>query len=132
MAMITDELCAAQDQMLLLGQKTAIEKVASFILQRAHCDGTGNRGNVQIPMIGPDIADYLGLTAETVSRAFSELLHDRMIERPSNSCVRILDRNQLENCAVGSPQNTRECGNPASKVIQLQRRPGARRPQAGV
>ena len=122
MVTISDELRAAQDRMLLLGKKTAIEKVASFILQLANCGGTGNRGRVQMPMIGPDIADYLGLTPETVSRAFSELQHERKIERPSISRLRILDRYQLENCAAGSAQNLRRCGFSAGKVIQLRQK----------
>ena len=76
-----------------------------------------------MPMIGPDIADYLGLTPETVSRAFSELQHERKIERPSISRLRILDRYQLENCAAGSAQNLRKCGCSAGKIIELQRWP---------
>jgi len=100
-ALTANELCAAQDQMLLLGRKAAIEKVASFLLQRANEYGTDCRRSVQIPMTRSDIADYLGLTIETVSRMFTRLRHEGAIDLPSSSCVEILDRDQLEKLAAG-------------------------------
>ena len=103
----TNELCAAQDQMLLLGRKTAVEKVASFLLQRANEHGTDCRRSVQIPMTRSDIADYLGLTIETVSRTFTRLRHEGMIDLPSSSCVKILDRDQLEKLAAGDGPEAR-------------------------
>ena len=77
----TDELTAAQDQMLLLGRKTAAEKLASFLLSLAHRmaprgsknDDADIAGPVPVPMTRSDIADYLGLTVETVSRTLSRL-----------------------------------------------------------
>lgn len=89
----THELAAAQNQMLLLGRKTALERVASFLLNlpedpvRPATDGL-----VRLPMTRAEIADYLGLTIETVSRVFSRLkttgvirlvsLHELRIENP--------------------------------------------------
>lgn len=89
----THELAAAQNQMLLLGRKTALERVASFLLNlpddpvRPMTDGL-----VRLPMTRAEIADYLGLTIETVSRVFSRLkttgvirlvsLHELRIEQP--------------------------------------------------
>ena len=96
-----NELCAAQDQMLLLGRKAAIEKLASFLLQLANEYRTDRRRHVQIPMTRSDIADYLGLTIETVSRMFTRLRHEGTIDLPSSSCVEILDRGQLEKFAAG-------------------------------
>ena len=97
--MTANELCAAQDQVLLLGRKAAIEKLASFLLQLANAYRTDR--NVQIPMTRSDIADYLGLTIETVSRMFTRLRHEAVIDLLSSSCVEILDRDQLEKFAAG-------------------------------
>jgi CRP/FNR family transcriptional regulator len=77
----TDELTAAQDQMLLLGRKTAAEKLASFLLslvRRMAPRGSSKEAAdlavaVPVPMTRNDIADYLGLTVETVSRTLSRL-----------------------------------------------------------
>lgn len=64
----------AQDHMILLGRRTALERVAAFIL---HMDQRlGGTGHVELAMPRRDIADYLGLTLETVSRALSQLQHD--------------------------------------------------------
>ena len=78
----TDELTAAQDQMLLLGRKTAAEKLASFLLgmaKRAGVDGAA-ADHVRLPMTRADIADYLGLTIETVSRTLSRFKRSGLIE----------------------------------------------------
>lgn len=66
----------AEDHMLLLGRKTSLERVAAFLLemdQRLTAAGV-----LALPMCRRDIADYLGLTLETVSRALS-WLHDKGI-----------------------------------------------------
>lgn len=81
-----DELAMAQDQMLLLGRKTARERVASFLLnlsQREELRG-GRNGVVYLLMIQEDIADYLGLTFETVSRTISQLKRDGLIRQSSS------------------------------------------------
>ena len=98
------ELCAAQDQMLLLGRKAAIEKLASFLLQLAGEDGSGDERAVQIPMTRSDIADHLGLTIETVSRTFTKLKQDGMIALSPPSCVTFLNRGGLETLAAGEGQ----------------------------
>jgi CRP/FNR family transcriptional regulator, anaerobic regulatory protein len=75
------ELSLAQDQMLLLGRKTAEEKVAAFLLNlqaRYGCIGA-NSVTVPLPMSRQDIADYLGLTIETVSRMLTKLAKEKVL-----------------------------------------------------
>jgi len=53
-------------------------------------------------MTRTDIADYLGLTTETVSRTLARLVKDGLIEIPSISCILLSDRESLEEIAEGS------------------------------
>jgi CRP/FNR family nitrogen fixation transcriptional regulator len=71
LAMTTNSLAHVENHMLLLGRKTSLERVAAFLLEM-HLRATAV-GVVSLPMTRRDIADYLGLTLETVSRAMSEL-----------------------------------------------------------
>jgi CRP/FNR family transcriptional regulator len=76
------ELNQAQDQMLLLGRRTAEEKVASFLVswrdRRVHFDA--DAATIPLPMSRQDIADFLGLTIETVSRTFTKLEREGIID----------------------------------------------------
>lgn len=69
--MTTSNLQHAEDHMLLLGRKTSLERVAAFLLEMDRRLTAG--GVIALPMCRRDIADYLGLTLETVSRALSHL-----------------------------------------------------------
>ncbi|MDA0787105.1 MAG: cyclic nucleotide-binding domain-containing protein [Proteobacteria bacterium] len=83
LSMSRDELAAAQEQMLLLGRKTAREKIVSFLLYRhKHLGRTEGDASIDLPMSRVDIADYLGLTIETVSRTFTALREEGLIELP--------------------------------------------------
>lgn len=66
-----ESLRCAESRMLLLGRKTALERVASFLVELD--DRAGKNGLLDLVMTRRDIADYLGLTLETVSRAFSQM-----------------------------------------------------------
>ena len=69
--MTTDNLQHAENHMLLLGRKTSLERVAAFLLEMDR--RLPAAGVMALPMSRRDIADYLGLTLETVSRALSSL-----------------------------------------------------------
>jgi CRP/FNR family transcriptional regulator len=99
-----NELVAAQDQMLLLGCKTAKERMASFLLGLPSRSGPGGASSteVDLAMSRTDIADYLGLTVESVSRALTRLKEEGLIEVPKIHYVVIGDRGALEEIAEGS------------------------------
>lgn len=98
------ELAAAQRQMVLLGRKTAAERVASFFLLLAGKvqKATGSPPRfIDLPMSRSDIADYLGLTKETVSRVLAALKRDRLVRLAALDRVEILDREGLKDIADG-------------------------------
>lgn len=94
--MAAHELASAHRQMLLLGRKTANERLATFLITHA---GRGANGLVRLPMNRSDIADYLGLTKETVSRVLSAFRRDRLIRLRAIDEVEILEREGLEDVA---------------------------------
>ncbi|MCE2565351.1 Crp/Fnr family transcriptional regulator [Komagataeibacter sp. FNDCF1] len=102
----SNELVAAQNQMLLLGRKTARERVASFLLDQMHASlpagQDGNGGRLHLPMTRGDIADYLGLTIETVSRTLSWMRAQGMIEVGKGYAITILSVAKLEVLAAGN------------------------------
>ena len=69
-SMLTSNLEHAEDHMLLPGRKTSVERVAAFL---SEMDRRTGANTMSLPMSRRDIADYLGLTLETVSRALSRL-----------------------------------------------------------
>jgi CRP/FNR family transcriptional regulator len=107
LAVTSHELRAAQDQMLLLGRKTAAERVASFLLLLADRQGGDNTDEVDVPMNRNDIADHLGLTVETVSRTFTRLKQDGLIALPTPTQIRIRKRDRLEVLAAGEGDGRR-------------------------
>jgi CRP/FNR family transcriptional regulator len=100
LAAASDELRQAQDQMLLLGRKTAAEKMASFLVTLVALQGD-DADELELPMSRNDIADYLGLTMETVSRTLAKLKRDRLIALSTHTRVELLDRDRLEELAAG-------------------------------
>ena len=98
-----NELVAAQEQMLLLGRKTARERVASFMLlqSRQGMPCGHSRRQFSLPMTRNDIADYLGLTIETVSRTLTRLRSDGLIDFASQTEVMISNQRGLEELAGG-------------------------------
>ena len=81
----SEQLTSAREHALVLGRKGACERVAAFLLQLA--DRFVAKREMDLPMSRADIADYLGLTIETVSRAFSEFERNAAIALPSSRHV---------------------------------------------
>ncbi|NQV98095.1 MAG: helix-turn-helix domain-containing protein [Rhodospirillales bacterium] len=97
------ELAEAQDQILMLGRKTAMERISSFILmlsERAKRRGDPDNP-VGLPMSRNDIGDYLGLTTETVSRTITRLRKSGTISLDTDHKVIINDREALVEIAEG-------------------------------
>jgi CRP/FNR family nitrogen fixation transcriptional regulator len=84
----------AQEHNLVLGRKGAGERVAAFLLGLA--DRFTASEALDLPMSRLDIADYLALTIETVSRAFTQMERDHAIALPSSRRVVVRDRCALE------------------------------------
>lgn len=78
-ARMCEEMAAAQDQMVLLGRKTAEERVCSFLLRMQRRLARAG-AMIELPMTRVDMADYLGLTMETVSRIMTRLAARGVIE----------------------------------------------------
>lgn len=99
----SNELVAAQEQMLLLGRKTARERLASFLMMQSRQGSPcgAPRARFSLPMTRGDIADYLGLTIETVSRTLTKLRSEGMIDIPSSTEMVIRHRMALETLAGG-------------------------------
>jgi CRP/FNR family nitrogen fixation transcriptional regulator len=94
--MTTSNLQHAENHMLLLGRKTALERVAAFVLEMD--ERLTAAGVMSLPMSRRDIADYLGLTFETVSRAVSQLRRAGVLDFANNNRHReitLLDRQRL-------------------------------------
>lgn len=94
--MTLDELDAAREWMLLLGRKTAREKIASLLAIIARRDASlksprssANAISFDLPLTREEMADYLGLTLETVSRQISALKKDGVIELEGKRHVRV-------------------------------------------
>ena len=78
-ALTAGQLRAGRERMLLLGRKTAAERIASFLLEMASRMAARNGAPIELPMSRADIADYLGLTIETVCRGLTQLRRQEII-----------------------------------------------------
>ena len=96
------ELDRTREWMLLLGRKSAAEKVASFLIEmsrrlgRQSCEaGSGPASKFELPLSRQQTADILGLTIETVSRQLGRMRDAGIIALPDRRTVEILDREAL-------------------------------------
>ena len=92
--MTAGELQRAQDHIMLL-IKTAQERVAGFLLEMSTRSSTASSNEVDLPMSRQDIADYLGLTIETVSRTLTQLENAAAISVPTSRRIVLRNRSAL-------------------------------------
>jgi CRP/FNR family nitrogen fixation transcriptional regulator len=85
-----------QAQLMTLGRITALEKVGSFILEMATRLSQGHPDTVALPVTRYDIADYLAVSVETVSRSLTDLKQRGVIRVSGTRTVKIMDRGALE------------------------------------
>ncbi len=95
------EICAMQDHFMMLSSKSANEKVAAFLLTMVDRIGERTEKGVvfDLPMMRVDIADFLGLTTETVCRAFTRFRRDKLISLDTPQRVLVLDPQGLRDRA---------------------------------
>ena len=111
--MTLDELDAAREWMLVLGRKTAREKIASLIAIVAMRSAALNlapvtgRMMVELPLTREAMADYLGLTLETVSRQISALRRDGLITLQGNRSIAIPSYERLQDAAGNDTDSSR-------------------------
>jgi CRP/FNR family transcriptional regulator len=96
-----NELDEARDWMVTLGRKTAGEKVASFLVRIARnidpeATANGASATFELPLTRADIADFLGLTIETVSRQLTKLRTEGVIGIENNRRVNVHNMERLE------------------------------------
>ena len=93
----SNELVQAQEHILVLGRKSATERVATFLTRVAERIGerAGAGSVTELPMTREDIADYLGLTIETVSRIISKLRASGAIAMPTARHIEVPDTEAL-------------------------------------
>ncbi|MFJ6327556.1 MULTISPECIES: Crp/Fnr family transcriptional regulator [unclassified Rhizobium] len=117
LARLCDEMAAAQDQMVLLSCKSAEERLCSFLLHQLQRKRDQERSCslVDLPMTRLDIADYLGLTIETVSRTMTRLTNKGIVSPAGRHSIRILKARTLAHLAGESD----ECDDSCSRVISL-------------
>ena len=98
------ELAVAQDQMVLLGRKTAKERVASFLVSLSDRALKRRRPGspLDVPMSHTDIADFLGLTTETISRILTQLRRAKVISTSQRNRIDILDPEGLMELVEGA------------------------------
>ena len=97
------ELSGLRDHLICVGQRSAIERVTSFLLTLSHRNESRGRdpNTIELPMTRTDIGDFLGLTIETVSRTFSKLKALGLIEIDQGTIIRLVDTDQIEALAEG-------------------------------
>lgn len=102
---LSAELTAARDLLATVGTRSATERVASFLVALARRnERSGFAANrIMLPMLRSDIADFLSLTVETVSRTFTRLKQRGIIDLPQSALVIINNREELEQVAGLSP-----------------------------
>ncbi|SMQ68683.1 CRP/FNR family transcriptional regulator, anaerobic regulatory protein/CRP/FNR family transcriptional regulator, nitrogen fixation regulation protein [Devosia lucknowensis] len=97
LAMAAGEVASMHDLSVLLCRKSALERIAGFLISLATRTGKlANDQRVSLPMCRADIADHLGLTIETVSRNLTKLKLRGIIDLPGRGSFVIRDLDRLQ------------------------------------
>ena len=107
--LMSRELSTENESLLLLGKKSAEEKIATFLVNlstRLHMLGY-SATEFRLPMSRQEIGNYLGLTVETVSRIFSRLQKDKLITI-DRKLIKIVNSDALHNMCTGRKMNPEE------------------------
>jgi CRP/FNR family transcriptional regulator len=115
MNLLTNELAEARQRLAMLNKRSATERVAGFIAD--HSRRSRHADQVELQVSRTDIADFLGLTIETVSRTLTRLRNQHIIETPYAQSIIIIDFDRLDDLANGG----RECPNAAVKLAKAGR-----------
>jgi CRP/FNR family nitrogen fixation transcriptional regulator len=93
------DLWAAQNHLVVLGRQSALERVASFFVHLAARDPLSDKNKIDVPMTRQDIADYLGLTIETVCRMLTKLKSSATIDIPNRHTILVRNMVALRRAA---------------------------------
>jgi CRP/FNR family nitrogen fixation transcriptional regulator len=99
MSMLCNGLAATQEHVVMLGRQTAYERLAWFLLRVR--ERSGRENEIDMPMSRQDMADYLGLTIETVSRGISEFKRRQYISAITTHQIRLTGLAALQALASG-------------------------------
>ena len=101
---IAGELGATRELLMSVSHRTAQERIAGFLLALAQRNARHGEdpATIVLPMTRTDIADFLGLTIETVSRTFSKFRAQGIIELEQCILVTVRDLDQLSRIAEGN------------------------------
>jgi CRP/FNR family transcriptional regulator/CRP/FNR family nitrogen fixation transcriptional regulator len=104
LVLLTNQLASAHDHLLMLGRMTASERLSAFLLDLNKRNGGADAGaaSVELPMNRRDIADYLGLTIETVSRTMSAMKRKGLVSFTGADSVRLNRCDVLERMAMAA------------------------------
>jgi CRP-like cAMP-binding protein len=104
LGLLTNQLASAHDHLLLLGRMTAAERLSAFLLDLTKRRGAtpGDATTIELPMNRRDIADYLGLTIETVSRTMSAMKRKGLLSFTDADSVRLNRCDILERMAMAA------------------------------
>jgi CRP/FNR family transcriptional regulator, nitrogen fixation regulation protein len=100
-ALMAERLRGLQDHLVLLGRQTAMERVCSFLLSLQQRTGVREGDVLAVPMSRQDLADYTGLTIETVCRVLTKLRHAGAIGLPNLHEILLKNVRMLATLAEG-------------------------------
>ena len=91
---VLENFSSAQEHQLVIGRQSAIERVAAFLLEMSDHSGHSHKFDLSMPRA--DVADYLGLTIETVSRSLTKLKNKRIIKLHGARGIEIVEYRLLQ------------------------------------